>query len=184
MKHMIVAAAFCAAPALADPLDLIDYEAIFAQNANEVEVVSNTRSILQVGDVTLLHDTAEPQPYTGLDESGQAAVGCFVTILATIESAMQACEVDLPEDQAAIQASYTVEALSFYAANAVPAVDIETVRARFDNFVATQIEGARPYCANLDVVTNLADRLFTEDSRAEVSGMISVPRLPVSNPCL
>ncbi len=111
-------------------------------------------------------------------------MGCFVSILATIESALQACEAALPDAQAAIQSTYLREAMDFYVANAVPAPDMATVQARFDALVASQIEGARPFCANLDVVTNLADRLFTPDSRAEVSAMMSIPRLPVANPCL
>ena len=90
----------------------------------------------------------------------------------------------MPDDQSAIQATYLDEALSFYAANAVPSASRATVQERFDALVASQIEGALPYCTNLGVVTNLADQIFSADSRAEIDGMMSVPRLPVSNPCL
>ena len=184
MKRLIALALVCAGPALADPLDLVDYPTIFAENADAVEVVSSARSVLQIGPMTLLRDTNEPREYTGLDESGEGAVGCFVSILATIESALQACEVSLPADQADIQATYLQEALTFYGANAVPVADFATVKDRFDALVASQISGARPYCNNLDIVTNLADRIFTPDSRTEITGMMSLPRLPVSNPCL
>ncbi len=184
MKRLAIIAALCAGPALADPLDLIDYAGLFADNPDKVQVVSAARQVLQLDNITILHDSNEEQQYTGLDESGEGAVGCFVTILATIESALQACEVSLPDEQAAIQATYLNEALSFYAENAVPAASRETVQERFDALVASQIEGARPYCSNLNVVTNLADQIFTADSRAEIEGMMSLPRLPVSNPCL
>lgn len=184
MKKYALLAMFCAGPVLADPLDLIDYPAIFADNADAVEDVSADRSALQMGDIILLRDPNERREYTGIDESGEAAVGCFVSILATIESAIQACEVSLPAEQAAIQQTYLNEVLAFYAANVVPAVNQATVQERFDALVASQIEGARPFCGNLDVMTNLADRLFTTDSRAEVAGMMSIPRLPVANPCL
>jgi hypothetical protein len=33
-------------------------------------------------------------------------------------------------------------------------------------------------------VIDLASRLFTPDNRAEIAGTMSVPRLPVANPCL
>lgn len=184
MKKITLMAALCAGPVAADPLDLVDYQGLFAQSADSVEVMSDTRSALTVGPVILLRDTTEPREYTGIDESGQGAVGCFVSILATIESALQACEADLPPEQAQVQATYLQEALSFYAQNTIPAVDQATVQARFDALVASQIAGARPFCTNLDVVTDLASRLFTPDSRAEISGMMSVPRLPVANPCL
>jgi hypothetical protein len=184
MKRLTMVLALCVGPLAADPLKLVDYEALFAANPDAVENVSEVRSILRVGDVTVLHDTTEARPYTGLDESGEGAVGCFVSILSTIESALQACDANLPAEQAAIQATYLDEALDFYAANALPATTRAEVDARFADLVASQIEGALPYCQNLDVVTNLADRIFTADSRDEITGMMSVPRLPVSNPCL
>ena len=184
MKRLAIIAALCAGPALADPLDLIDYAGLFADNPDKVQVVSPARQILQLENITILHDSNEERQYTGLDESGEGAVGCFVSILATIESALQACEASLPEDQAAIQATYLDEALSFYAQNAVPVASRETVQERFDSLVASQIVAARPYCSNLSVVTDLADQIFTIESRAEIDGMMSLPRLPVSNPCL
>jgi len=184
MKKLICAAMICAGPAVADPLDLIDYAAIFAQNEDAVEVLSEARSALTVGPVILLRDPTEPREYTGIDESGQAAVGCFVSILATIQSSLQACEATLPDAQAEIQAAYTQEVLAFYAENVSPPTDIATVQERFDALVASQIAGARPFCASLDPITDLADRLFVPESRAEVAGMMSVPRLPVANPCL
>ena len=184
MKKLVSLAIVCAGPAMADPLDLIDYSSIFAQNAEAVEEISSGRSALQMGDIILLRDPSEPREYTGIDESGEAAVGCFVSILATIESAVQACEASLPAEQAAIQKTYLDEVVAFYAENVIPSVDQATVRTRFDALVASQIEGALPYCGNLDVITDLSDRLFAPDSRAEVTGMMSIPRLPVSNPCL
>ena len=184
MKKLILAAAISAGPAFADPLDLLDYDALFVEKADQIEVISETRSALSIGSVILLRDTTEEREYTGIDESGQGAVGCFVSILATIESSLQACEALLPPEQAEIQATYTQEALSFYAANVLPQVDRATAQDRYDALVASQIAAARPFCASLDVVTDLADRLFASESRAEIAGMMSVPRLPVSNPCL
>ena len=184
MKRMIAMAALCAGPVTADPLDLIDYEALFAQNAAQVEDVSQSRSILRLGDVTLIRDPDMPRTYTGLDEGGQGAMGCFVTILATIESAMTACEAELPAEQVAVQETYLEQALTFYAENTVPPAPLAVVQERYDALVASQISGARPFCSNLDLVTTLADRVFSPEGAAEVAGMMSVPRLPVENPCL
>ncbi|SFR97913.1 hypothetical protein [Yoonia litorea] len=183
MRRFLLVAAFAAAPAFADPLDLIDYEGIFAREAGAVEDVSESRQILRVGDVTILYDRLEANPYTGLDESGEGAVGCFVSILATIESAVLACEVTLPDEQLAIQTDYRTRVLDFYAAN-VDGADRQTVTDRFEALVASQIATTRPFCANIDLVTDLADRIFAPQSAEEINGMLSVPRLPVSNPCL
>ena len=184
MKRLAMIAALCAGPMAADPLDLIDYEALFEQNAADVEEATETRSLLRQGDVLLIRDPALPRTYAGLDESSRGAMGCFVTILATRESAMQACEAELPADQVAVQASYLARALAFYAENTFPPAELSLVEERYDALVASQIEGARPFCSNLDLVSTLADRIFSPEGAEEVNGMMSLPRLPVAHPCL
>ncbi|MEO0903594.1 MAG: hypothetical protein AAFX89_02350 [Pseudomonadota bacterium] len=184
MKRLAMIAACYAVPLAADPLDLIDYEALFAEKAADVMEVSETRSILCIGDITLIRDESLPRGYTGIDEGGQGAMGCFVSILATIESAMQACEAELPADQVETQMAYRTQALTFYGQNTVPEASFELVEERYNALVASQIEGARPFCSNLDLVTTLADRVFSDEGAAEISGMMSTPRLPVANPCL
>lgn len=184
MKRLALIVALCAGPLAADPLDMIDYEALFAQNAADIEEATETRSLLRIGDVTLIRDPELPRGYAGLDESGQGAMGCFVTILATIESAMQACEAELPAEQVAAQTDYRARALTFYAQNAFPPAPLALVEDRFNALVASQIEGARPFCSNLDLVTTLADRIFSADGADEVNGMMSQARLPVAHPCL
>ena len=69
MKRLAMIVALCAGPLAADPLDLIDYEALFVQNATDVEEATETRSLLRVGDVILIRDPELPRTYAGLDES-------------------------------------------------------------------------------------------------------------------
>ncbi len=57
MKKLMLFLAICAGPVLADPLDLNDYAAFFAESADAVEVLSDTRSALSVGPVIVLRDT-------------------------------------------------------------------------------------------------------------------------------
>ncbi|MCK0096043.1 hypothetical protein MWU60_10725 [Yoonia sp. F2084L] len=184
MKRIAIVVAFWAAPLTADPLDLIDYGALFEQHAADVEPVSETRNILRLDDVTLIQDPAEIREYTGIDESGLGAVGCFVSILATIESAHAACDVSLPEEQSAKHEAYLGQAVSFYAENLPQPTPTGLVYLRYYGLMESQIEGARPFCSNLDLVTNLADRLFSIEGEAEVNRMLSQPRLPVAHPCL
>ncbi|MEM9788457.1 MAG: hypothetical protein AAF801_18310, partial [Pseudomonadota bacterium] len=184
MKRTAIILTFVAGPGIADPLDLIDYERLFAENAEEVEVVSADREILKVGDITILRGSDEGFEYTGLDQSGQGSVGCFVSVLASLESAMRACEVTLPPEQQAISDAYRADALAFYAANAFPPAELAEVERRFEALIASELEMSRPFCANPSVVTDFSDRLFVEDTRPEIDGMMSIPRLPVANPCL
>ncbi|MEM8537756.1 MAG: hypothetical protein AAGF56_07830 [Pseudomonadota bacterium] len=173
-----------ACPAFADPLDLVDYPAIFAANPDNVETVSEDRRILRLDSVTLIHDPTEPRPYIGIDESGQGAVGCLVSVLATIESATAACEVALPDAQVTFLDEFRAMALRYYAENAQPATDIGTARSRYQTYVASQIESARPLCSNVDLMTDLADRLLSDNGAAQVGAILATPRLPVENPCL
>lgn len=184
MKRFAMIATVCAGPLMADPLELIDYEAVFEVHAAEVEDVSDARSLLRIGDITLIRDAGLPDGYAGLDESSLGAMGCFVSILATIESAMEACEAALPASQIPTQSDYRTRALTFYAENTVPMTTFEVVVARYNALVASQIEGARPFCSNLDLVTTLADRIFSPEGAEEVESMLSLPRLPVAHPCL
>ena len=185
MKTCVAAfAILTATPVLADPLDLVDYAAIFAENAESVEQVTETRRILQLDEVTLIHDPTEMREYTGIDESGKGAVGCLVTILASIESAVAACETTLPDDQVSYLDQFRAMALSYYAENAEPMAEMTRVQDRYATYVSSQIEGARPLCSNIDLITGLADRLLSDGGAAQVEDMLSIPRLPVENPCL
>lgn len=184
MKRLAMIAVICARPLAADPLDMIDYEGLFEQRAADVEAVSGTRNILRLDDVTLIQDPTGIREYTGIDESGLGAVGCFVSILATIESAYQACEVDLPENQSAKHDEYLRQAVDFYSENLSHPTPTGLVYLRYYGLVESQTEGARAFCSNLDLVTTLADRLFSPEGEAEVNRMLSQPRLPVANPCL
>lgn len=184
MKRILALLALWVAPVAADPLELIDYEALFAENPDQVTTASDNRKVLQMGDIVLLRDQADGISYTGIDQSGQGAVGCFVSVLASLESALQACEVTLSPEQKAISDAYRAEALAFYAENAFPRVELAEVARRYDALVASEIEMSRPFCSDLSVVTDFSDRLFVDETRAEVEGMMSIPRLPVANPCL
>lgn len=184
MKRLAIIVAMCAGSLAADPLDLIDYATIFEENAVDVDVVSETRKVLRLDDVTLIQDPTQMREYTGIDESGLGAVGCFVSILATIESAHAACESELPAEQTAKHQLYLTQVVDFYVENLSPPAATGQVLLRYYGLVESQIEGARPFCSSLDLVTDLADRLFSPAGEAEVSRMLSQPRLPVENPCL
>ncbi|MEL6682693.1 MAG: hypothetical protein AAFQ09_08605 [Pseudomonadota bacterium] len=184
MKTVAMVSILAATPAITDPLNLIDYEQLFADNAARVEIVSEDREILQIGDIMILRGSEEGFEYTGLDQSGHGAVGCFVSVLASVQSALQTCEIALPPEQQIISDAYRRDALAFYAANAFPSATIEEVESRFAALVESEIELSRPFCSDPAVITDFSDRLFVEDSKDEISSMMSIPRLPVANPCL
>jgi len=184
MKWVAALMMLLAARAGADPLGLIDYDRLFAENAADVEVADADRDLLQVFDIAILRGNEDDVTFMGLDQSGHGAVGCFVSVLASLESALLACDVTLPAEQQAISEDYRARALAFYAKNAFPPVDLAEVTRRYDALVASEIELARPFCSDPSVVTDFSDRLFVADTEDEIDGMMSIPRLPVANPCL
>ncbi|MDX8350066.1 hypothetical protein SLH49_18910 [Cognatiyoonia sp. IB215446] len=183
-KYVAAFVMLLAARAGADPLGLIDYEQLFAENADAVEAADADRDLLQVGDIVILRGNEDDVTFMGLDQSGHGAVGCFVSVLASLESALLACEVTLPAEQQAISDDYRARALAFYAENAFPPADPAEVMRRYDALVASEIDLARPFCSDPSVVTDFSDRLFVADTNDEIDGMMSIPRLPVANPCL
>lgn len=184
MIRLTMILALCVGPAFADPLNLIDYEALFEANAEDVEVVGDDRSILRRGDVAIIQDRVDGVQYTGLDESGEGAVGCFVAVMASLEGALQACDIALTPEQVVTQDAYRDMALRFYGNNVTPTVDLETIEGLYAALVASEIAGAAPFCDAPDQFTTFADRLFAPEARPEIEGMMSVPRLPVANPCM
>ena len=184
MNRIWMLLALVAAPVTADPLGLIDYEALFEENADAVEIVSPERAMLTLGDVVLLRGNEEEVPYTSVDQSGEAAVGCFLGTLASLESAVLACELTLPPEQLEIRDAFLSQAITFYSENAFPEVDVETVRESYDALVGAEIELSRPFCADPEVITDFAERLFSDAAKPQIERMMSVPRLPAANPCL
>ncbi len=116
--------------------------------------------------------------------SGEGAVGCFVSVMASLEAAVQACDITLTPEQVETQDAYRDMALTFYGNNVAPSVDIITIEELYAELVASEIAGAEPFCDAPDQFTTFADRLFAPEARAEIEEMMSVPRLPVANPCL
>mgnify|MGYP001804423808 CR=1 FL=1 len=184
MKQFLVIVGLLATPVTADPLGLIDYDGLFEENAADVEVVNPERAILALGDVVILRGNEEEVPFTSVDQSGEAAVGCFVGTLASLESAYLACELTLTPEQAAIRDGYLSQALTFYSENAFPPVSLDVVQDSYDALVMSEIELSRPFCADPDVITDFAARLFAINAQSQIERMMSVPRLPAANPCL
>lgn len=187
MRHLTLLALSCASaslasPALADPLDLIDYPATFAAGTPDAENSNDERSVVYVDDIAIIKNTTETVTFFGVDQSGQGAVGCFVSTLATLDAAQTACGITLSDQQIAIQDDYRQRALTFYSENA--AAPMDTVTARYADLVVVEQAAVKPFCEAPDEFADFAARLFSEDTMPEIDRMLSVPRLPVSNPCL
>lgn len=176
--------ALCAGPALADPLDLIDYDGLFEANAADVEISDDDRSVLKLGDVSIIQDRSNGVQYTGVDQSGEGAVGCFVSVLASLEGVLRACDIALTPEQEVTQGAYRDDVLAYYGRNVQPEASLETVVDRYNALVAAEVEIAKPFCDDPEQFIIFADRLFAPEARAEIEGMMSTPRLPVINPCL
>ncbi|MEJ6396873.1 hypothetical protein [Yoonia sp. 208BN28-4] len=171
----------CAGLAQADVLGLNDYDALFAANADAIEELANgAEAIALEGGIFVSRQDGD---VVTLDQSEGGAVGCFVSILAQVDSYVATCDVTLEADKAARLERFRTSALTFYGQNTSPQATPEAVRTSYD-----ALRDASPYNSGdfCDAEGNIAAFIpsFLGDSTDEVvDQMIAVPRLPASNPC-
>ncbi|WP_342078069.1 hypothetical protein [Yoonia sp. SS1-5] len=167
----------------ADPLGLIDYDALFAQHAAQAQPIDATRSVLRLGDISITRIDGTPQSYVGRDNSGHVAIGCFVDIIAQIEAAERACGHALSPSQQTSLEAYRRIALVAYGRNVQPATTLDAVHARYAALVATSAADAGNSCQAADAFDAHAAQVLAPDGRAALAASISAPRLPVADPC-
>ena len=172
-----------AAPPNADPLGLVDYDAVIAaEAANAVETPSGTRTITLPGGVELAID-AEDQLLAATDWDG--ALGCLTTILVDLHAIAQTCPGAITPFQADGIDSAIAALIPVYAAGVLPeAVETDTVADRFEAAVRHRAAEGAAICNWSATAATIAQHFSTEAGRAELAETLAEPRLPVINPCL
>lgn len=172
----------CCGTVQADVLGLVDYDALFAANADAIEVLANGAEAIELpGGVFVSRQDGQ---IVTLDQSNGGAVGCFVNILAQIESYQMACDVSLDAGQAARLEIYRTQALTFYAANVSPTVTLDTARARFDTLRDRSQYASGAFCDPDGNIALFLNSFLDEATQEVLDRLTEVPRLPASNPCL
>lgn len=183
MTRLFILIGCLAAPvASADVLGLNDYDALFAENADQVTNLDAGTVAIDLGDGILI--SREGDRLITLDQTAGGAVGCFVRILSQIDAFQQACDAPFTADQMALHAGFLAQVLDFYAANTAPASEIATATQRYRALVDGSLPNAATYCDGDSGITAFMQSVLAPQTQAVVDTMTATPRLPVDNPCL
>lgn len=192
MRALATALALAATPAAADPLGLIDYEALFAAHADRVRTDAQGNAVLALPPATrITRLQGDLEGVLGIDMSQGGAPGCIVSVALDIAALSGACPDLLSDAQRRAFDANLAPVLAFYAANVFPPTTPDAVRARLDALAADRAAAWRaapewsaaaclPDPENAPLVT-----AFTSDALGQMlPAILAVPRLPVGNPCL
>lgn len=184
---VLAVATLLAAPARAEPW--IDYDLLLDQHRDEVatSLDASGRAVrqLQLGEVTVT--CVEGEGCSGADPGWP--VGCLFTVTAELRAATEMCRIALPaSDRKALDRLYA-RVGSFVAANAVPPMawgNLEGYAGSLstpDGRGMVRMTGA-DCAAAAELAGRVLPRLLGAEAAVEIDRILSVPRLPVMNPCL
>lgn len=170
-----------AAAASADPLGLVDYDAIIAANGDEARIVAGGQQLLVLpGGVELLSD-ADGRLISARDRAG--AVGCALNALAELTAAAQSCAGAMTPGQADGMDSAVAALIPAYGAGVLPEpVPEAEVTERFNALVRAYRQA--PEICDLSTAARAVLHLVgSEAGRGWIEAAAAAPRLPVSEPC-
>ncbi len=189
IRTMFCALACLSGPVWADPSGAIDFEALFAANAAEVEEVmssnaDNSRWRLRTpGGVTVWADGTEgARRFSAMDETPAGAVGCLWNAYADIARLHLSCPDALSEDEAAQLQEFRGRIGDFIADNTYPPVARADFWAYWQD--ATRADDGLACDSIMDPPTGpLVQTLLSPQFVNVLDGMLAVPRLPAETPC-
>jgi len=181
VRGLVFGFALLAAPAMADQ----SWASFFDAPGAEVERTEDaTRETVRLpGDVVVLRQKDQGGwTYSGIDRSPHGAVACMSRILFEIKAVSAQCEGTLSQDNITRLGTHVSRIATFYGENAVPRTSAADFMSDLDTFIA---ERGPLQCADItDDFKAFAAQLTGEASTAIIDDLLSVPRLPVANPCL
>lgn len=177
-----------ALPAVAQELGAIDYDQVFVENAEQIEMLmdggDSARFQLDLpGNVTLWADVrGEVRNYSAMDNNEGGSVGCLWNAYNDVAVLHQSCPGVLDEAEAARLDDYRMRVGNFVADNTVPPVPRDAFWAEWSDVA---IPDAGMECAAImgSGTGSLIESLVSEGVGGVIDTILSVPRLPVETPC-
>lgn len=167
----------------------IDYDALFADRAADVETAKNgTESLITPGQVTLYRAVENGKVFTwGVDRSEYGAVGCAAHVVTSLRAVAEICPSLISGDQGALLKEVDLKLAEFRIANSYPPLSqdeqsrrIELYGAKgkddFQKIVDDQF-GACPKKLEADVVG------LARNTAASLDDLLRTPRFSVKYPC-
>lgn len=180
--------ALLSAPVAAEPLIRFDYGVMFEALADEViEGPTGAPMLVLGGGVSIPVQGEGPEATCcALDTSPHGAGGCLGYLLMGTAAFARTCPGAMPDGPAANLASYRDRVLESHARDTQSPRSIDEARARFDEGVAQYATRFRAEgrCEIPPDALNIYTAMAGDDLGASLDAALSVPRLPVANPCL
>lgn len=185
MKRILAAALLAATPAMADPLGLNDYPALFASHADKVRThESGARSLKIPPGIEIIEFHLQGKiRYTGASY-GKSAVGCLAIMYAELTALRSHCPDSMTAVQADVLDLATLKTLTFYAANSLPPASLEEAQSRFNGLVELFMVNA-DHCPAPDnpALARFVKSVLRKDIPEKPDETFSQPYLPVERPC-
>lgn len=171
-----------------------DYAALFATHADRVQQAAPGERRLELPGPVVVVEITKPdgtRRYDADDLSGLGAAGCAFGLLTELVLKFGHCKGGLSDEELVLLEGHLLTVAHFVAENAYPAMSPAKVRPRL-------LETLRVHRARLERIgalqcdsddsgrqdaAEIARNLARPGGAAAIDRVISLPRLPVSNPC-
>ena len=180
MKALLTAL-LLSAPAYADPLGLVDYDALIATHLAEAEEMRDGNRLIRMDHGVEMIVSPEGTLVYSRDRS--AALGCLMTGLAELSAAARICPGAMTPGRVDGVDTAIAALIPVYAAGVapVPATEAE-VADGFEALVTAQMRD-NALCDLSDHAIFLLHFVNNDNGRARLAEMLATPRLPVDTPC-
>lgn len=181
IRFLVLALALIPMPVFADPLGLVDYDAVIAANIDDAEDMQSGNLLIRLPHEVELIVDPDGALVHARDRTG--ALGCLLSELAELSAMARICPGVVGPGQAdgldtAIGALFPV-----YAAGVLPdPASVQTVADGFEALVQSRAQdtglcdGAADNVFVLHLVNSVTGRGWLQET-------LAAPRLPVSSPC-
>lgn len=161
----------------------IDFEAVFAAHADQVERSDDGRRKLKTESGVEIRETGSG--IVGLDWSEGGAVGCLMRIYTEVAAVARVCDLGLePAAEARLQ-ERTQRLAAFFAENTLPRMDPGDRDAALEQTLTALAAARQGQCPDPGSEPQMfMVEMTSEDLDPVLDKALAVPRLPVANPCL
>ena len=161
---------------------VIDYDAVFARHAAEVERPAPGVEYLELPGPVILERRGKRIRVA--DQSAWGPAGCALRRLVTAAAAVQSCPAQFTPEQRDRVAGQLLRGVDFFAETTVPRLSPEARRAAMHTALGAERARLALDCADRDTAPlAFAAHIAEDSSLRRFDRIFETPRLPVTDPC-
>jgi hypothetical protein len=159
--------------------ELVDYDALFRDYAEQVVRSADGTETLKLPPGTVI--TRKKDSLVAMDETGEGAVQCVLSILGQLRAIARQCPQFGQEHRPGLEQNFS-QVLQFAAENAYPPQDENTLVAAHDKLFSRRFHTVD--CAEMAQDPDILGMMAVLAKPDVAKDTTKTPRLPVMNPCL